>query len=274
LEEVSDAEAAAVVALIQNRGRLHSVEELRVIPSLSEGALNSLRKNTVLEIEVVDHSIKSYSSPAQVLAEFDDEPDVQQVQQWASDYAKVSPGNVDRWLAASKTFAALPQLTVEYRMKDDWNQDFDYLNADGVEPLPGEDTEALLTDADSGQDRQYYVRARWDLDQLVMSSERIRVINEAQDIAKLRDKVLSEVTRLYFERRRVQVEMLLSPKRDTMGQVKQQLRLMELTASVDALTGGAFSQALKRVSNSSKRRNLSPEPSPSPATGSDEEIDL
>ena len=187
---------------------------------------------------MTDHSVKSYSSPAQVLAEFDSEPDVQQVQQWASDYAKVSPGNVDRWLAASKSFAALPQLTVEYRMKDDWGQDFNYVNADGVEPLPGEDTEALLTDADAGQDRTYFVRARWDLDQLIMSSERIRVINEAQDIAKLRDKVLSEVTRLYFERRRVQVEMLLSPKRDTMGQVKQQLRLMELTASVDALTGG------------------------------------
>ena len=98
--------------------------------------MNSLRKNTVVQIEVTDHSVKSYSSPAQVLAEFDSEPDVQQVQQWASDYAKVSPGNVDRWLAASKSFAALPQLTVEYRMKDDWGQDFNYVNADGVEPLP------------------------------------------------------------------------------------------------------------------------------------------
>jgi hypothetical protein len=191
------------------------------------------------------------------------------VQDWASDYAKLSPRNVDRWLAASKSFAALPQLTVEYRVKDDWSQDFDYVNADGVEPLPNEATTALLTDADQGQDATYYVRARWDLDQLVMSSERIRVINEAQDIAKLRDKVLSEITRLYFERRRVQVEMLLSPKRDTMGQVKQQLRLMELTASIDALTGGAFSQALKRGGRSSRVRAA---PASSPAPG--EEVDL
>jgi phosphoribosylaminoimidazole (AIR) synthetase len=102
-----------------------------------------------------------------------------------------------------------------------------------------------------------------------MSSERIRVINEAQDIAKLRDKVLSEVTRLYFERRRVQVEMLLSPKRDTMGQVKQQLRLMELTASIDALTGGAFSQALKRIKPTQARSSA-----PAPAPSSSEEVDL
>jgi len=263
LEEVSVEQATAVVALISDRGGLDSVEELRVIPELSEAALNSLRKSTVVQFAVPDHSMKSYSSPADVLAEFDSEPSIQQVQDWASDYAKLSPSNVDRWLAASKSFAALPQLTVEYRVKDDWNQDFDYVNADGVEPLPNEDTTALLTDADQGQDATYYVRARWDLDQLVMSSERIRVINEAQDIAKLRDKVLSEITRLYFERRRVQVEMLLSPKRDTMGQVKQQLRLMELTASVDALTGGSFSQALKRSGTSRVRSAPAPAPTPS-----------
>lgn len=271
LEEVSDEQASAVVALISERGGLDSVEELRVLPELSEAALNSLRKGTVVQFDVPEQSMQTYSSPTEVLAEFDSEPSIQQVQDWASDYARLSPSNVDRWLAASKSFAALPQLTVEYRVKDDWGQDFDYVNADGVEPLPNEDTTALLTDADQGQDATYYVRARWDLDQLVMSSERIRVINEAQDIAKLRDKVLSEITRLYFERRRVQVEMLLSPKRDTMGQVKQQLRLMEITASIDALTGGAYSQALKRQV---RRAAVQPAPTPEPKPAPTEEVDL
>ena len=102
----------------------------------------------------------------------------------------------------------------------------------------------MINDADQGQYQEYKVRLVWDLDKLVMSSERIRVINEAQDLVKLRDKVLSEVTRLYFERRRLQVERLLAPKADLMARVREELRLMELTANIDALTGGAFSAAL------------------------------
>ena len=79
-----------------------------------------------------------------------------------------------------------------------------------------------------------------------MSSEQIRVINEAQDIVKLRDKVLDEVTRLYFDRRRLQVDQLLSPSLDLKGQIEAELRLQEMTANLDALTGGAFSASLPR----------------------------
>ena len=79
-----------------------------------------------------------------------------------------------------------------------------------------------------------------------MSSERIRVINEAQDIVKLRDKVLEDVTRLYFDRRRLQVEQLLSPAGDLRSQLKNELRLQELTANIDALTGGRFSASLPK----------------------------
>jgi hypothetical protein len=77
-----------------------------------------------------------------------------------------------------------------------------------------------------------------------MSTERIRVIDEAQDAVKLRETVLGEVTRLYFERRRHQVDMLLAPKPDLMGRVRDELHLRELTAALDALTGGRFGAAL------------------------------
>jgi hypothetical protein len=72
------------------------------------------------------------------------------------------------------------------------------------------------------------------------------VINEAQDIVKLRDKVLDEVTRIYFDRRRLQVEQVLSPSSNLKDQIKEELRLQELTASIDALTGGRFSASLVR----------------------------
>jgi len=229
LDGIDTDAAASIVALRDERGHLGSVEELRIL-KIDPSGLDSLRKNTAVQIEFTTKTApRSYDNPQAVLAEFDAEPTIQQVQSWSNDYADMHPGQVDKWLRASKNFAALPELTLEYELKDGWGQDFFYLNADGV----------ALTSPDK-------VRAKWNLNEIVMSSERIRVINEAQDIVKLRDKLLTEVTKLYFERRRLQVEMLLRPKSDTLGQVKDQLRLMEMTANIDALTGGAFSAALNR----------------------------
>ena len=152
---------------------------------------------------------------------------------------------IRRWLADSRTFAALPEVTLEYQLKEGWDQGFFYVTGDGSSlSLPSDEPFPLLDDAGTDEDVTYKVRARWELDKLIMSSERIRVLSEAQDAAKLRDKVLSDVTELYFDRRKRQVELLLKPKRDVSSAVKAQLEIMELTAQIDAMTGGAFSQAL------------------------------
>lgn len=247
LTHVDLALAGEIVALRTARGGLNSVEELRILPGVTEAALDSLRAGTAVDVELSMGPIRRFDSPQQVLAEFAFEPSIQQVQAWASDYANTNPTTVERWLKQSKSFAALPTLWLRYRLTDRWDQDFQYYAADGVVDQDGEVLFAALDDAGRYREGQYMVQARWDLDQLVMSSERIRIINEAQDVAKLRDKVLTEANRVYFERRRVQAEMLLAPKGDVLGQVKDELRIMELTASLDAMTGGRFSAALTRA---------------------------
>jgi len=248
LDHVDTDTAEAIVALRESRGgQLGTVEELRVLPGIEAATLDSLRRGTAMEFELPVRAQKTYSSVDEVLAEFAHEPTVQQVQQWAIDYARLNPGMVDRWIASSQSFAVLPELRVEYRFRDGWDQGFDYYPVDGFIDDPSDQVFGLLNDAGKDQDQYFIVRGTWDLDKLVMSSERIRIINEAQDIVKLRDKVLTEVTRLYFERRRVQVELLLKPPGDLHSLAKEQLRLMELTANIDALTGGGFSQALLRT---------------------------
>ena len=69
-------------------------------------------------------------------------------------------------------------------------------------------------------------------------------------LVKLREDILNEFTRLNFERRRLQHEMLLSPSTDTMEKIEKKLRLQELTASIDALTGSYLSKRLKQGSDS------------------------
>lgn len=241
--------AQGVVELRQTRGHLNSIEELRIIPGITPAALDSLREHTGVRIAVTLASDRTFSTVEDVLGSFDHEPKVEEVQRWASEYAKVQPELVDRWLASSRGFAALPQVRVSYGVDDAYDNDFNYYDEFGLPPtrqLTQAELEAgeAQTGASVGQRRGFDVVATWNLDQIVMSSEQIRVINEAQDIVKLREKVLGEVTRLYFERRRLQVDVLLNPKVDLAGQVKDELRLRELTANLDAYTGGRFSAAL------------------------------
>jgi hypothetical protein len=246
LDGIENVDAAAIVQLRDTRGGLHSIEELRVLP-LSDMALGALRKGTALEIAVPTASDMVFTSASEVLAQFNHEPTVNQVQTWASEYANVSPERVQRWLTQSSTFSALPEVQLTYYVRDDQGQGFEYFDENGLDPrAPDSNPQAVIQDADAGSQQEYRVRLTFDLDKLIMSSERIRVINEAQDIVKLRDQVLGEVTRLYFERRRLQAERLLAPKSDPIALVKEELRLMELTANLDALTGGGFSAGVAR----------------------------
>lgn len=243
IDGVDAEQARQIVELRSSRSRLGSVEELRVL-GLSNETMNALRGAVSQELTIKKVNKGSYTSVDQVLAQFSNEPDVLKVQAMAMDYTKTNPALVDGWLKASKAAYALPAVTLTYDKDIDEYTTWDYLDINGDGEVGSGEHQYNTARADD--DQGIGVRLAWRLDKLVMSSERIRVINEAQDIVKLRDKVLDEVTRVYFDRRRLQVDQLLNPSSSLRDQIKHELRLQELTASIDALTGGAFSADLRR----------------------------
>ena len=235
---ISSELADAVIALRDERGRLGSVEELRIIPGISADELSSLRRETSINLNITRGDSSSYSTVDEVMSVFDNEPTVRQVQAIAEDYTYTNRSQVESWLNASEQAAMLPELQFRYYYYDRLNEGYEYgLDSNGI-PIANAD------DADTDRDHVYQVTLKWRLDELIMSSERIRVISESQDVVKLRDKVLRQITQTYFDRRRLQVDLLLSPPADLRAQVEDEIRLMELTAELDALTGGGFSRAL------------------------------
>ncbi len=237
--ELSDELAGAIVALRDERGALASVEELRILPGMDDASLARVRRNTTVTLDLpVQQNRRSFSSVDEVLAQFKSEPSVADVQQMAMEYSHTHRHQVEAWLDASKNAAYLPELQLRYYYYDRLNTGFDYVVDDNGSAKP------QTSDADQDKDHVYQVTLKWKLDDLMMSSERIRVISEAQDVVKLRDKVLGEVTRVFFDRRRLQVDSLLSGSNDIKSQVEDQLQLMELTAELDAFTGGRFSRGL------------------------------
>ena len=239
LDHVDHGTAEAVVALRSQRGRLSSVEELRVLPGVDGEALNSLRSGTTMDLPLAaSEGKREFRTVEDVLAAFDHEPEIGDVQAWAVSYSKTHPAEVASWWAAARKAKLLPRFELGYRYDDDFGRDYNYTTNDQGDPIP------TLDGSDRDQDHTFGVVAKWDFDDLLMSYTHMRVISEGQDTVKLRDDIMEEVTSLYFERRRHQVEMLLSPARDLKAQVEDQLKLMELTAQLDAYTGGRFSEAL------------------------------
>ncbi len=85
----------------------------------------------------------------------------------------------------------------------------------------------------------------WDVGDLVFN-EQVRLLDgNARLMVQLRDDILNEVTRLYYERRKLQIELMMSPPENPHETIAKRLRLEELTANIDALTGGYFSRNLK-----------------------------
>ena len=153
------------------------------------------------------------------------EPSIAQVQEAALRYAEVvHPERIKTLRRNARLKALLPDISVDY------DKTINY---------------------DSGSDR-YYIGPRdwglslsWDVGELIFS-EQIRLIDSnARLQVQLRDDILDEVTRLYYERRRLQVELILNPPQTPEEKLSKRLRLEELTANIDGLTGGYLSRQLK-----------------------------
>ncbi|TRZ93917.1 hypothetical protein D4R78_07285, partial [bacterium] len=90
------------------------------------------------------------------------------------------------------------------------------------------------------------VSLKWDLSELIFNDAQTSIDVRSRLMVQLRDDILDEVTKLYFERLRVKMELDGLSIIERKKRSGKELRVQELTASLDALTGGYFSQQLTR----------------------------
>ena len=95
------------------------------------------------------------------------------------------------------------------------------------------------------------VSLSWDLGDLVWSTDQTTIDSRSKLMVELREDVLDQVTRLYFERRRLQAE-LAADALEPAAEFDKQLRVDELTALLDAFTGGKFSSKLIAANEKAK----------------------
>lgn len=175
---------------------------------------------------------------ARILAQFDREPSVVEVQRAAAGYAEVAPDVYDSWLTESQVANLLPRR-VQARIRSTNDDDRDLRTTSAAT--------GSISDLVSKQDQlQLELRLEWDLTRIVFNRDGIAAARQIERIVNTREDILTTVNKLYFARRQLQVEMALEPPTSVDKAVKSQLRIQGLTADLDALTGGWFSKRLPK----------------------------
>jgi hypothetical protein len=165
----------------------------------------------------------AYAGSEEILGRFASEPTVRQLQQAATRVAELHPERVRSWMHRAGKAALMPSLRVRIgrglgELSRDSNDRYYYTTSN---------------------DWRFDIETTWSLDRLVFERNELRASREAQRVAARREQLLTRVARLYYARRRLQVDALLSP--DSPTAVERALEIDELTAELDGLTDGALS---------------------------------
>jgi hypothetical protein len=80
-------------------------------------------------------------------------------------------------------------------------------------------------------------RATWHLDRLVFDPEELRASRESVRLAELRQELALTAVRLYFERRRLELEDETGPEPTARDAALRAARIAELEAALEALCG-------------------------------------
>ena len=186
---------AAVTNTVLNKAK----PQLRVGQASGGGGGGSepivLREGQVVSKDVV----------RKVLMRFAGEPTVREVQTQAVAYVQAHPDAVDSWRIRSRVAGIAPRFTAtgQGTIDNDLRK---------VTNLDAEQSEIeSTTDSNTGR---LTLGAVWNLDRLIFDPDEMAVAREAVRTANLRDRVLADVTRRYFERRRLQVDLELAPPTD------------------------------------------------------------
>jgi photosystem II stability/assembly factor-like uncharacterized protein len=173
-------------------------------------------------------------TPQELLANFTHEPTISQVRDVAIRYAEVHPSKIRHWRQRAALQALLPDVSVGY----DYGRSRDISIDEGSFP-------AYQFIKSSDRDDGFDASVNWELGNLIWNDDQTSIDVRSKLMVELRDDIVDEVTRTYFERRRIQVALLIEPPKTHKALVDKELRIQELTALLDGLTGGYFSGQMR-----------------------------
>ncbi|MEI6831339.1 MAG: hypothetical protein WCK61_01380 [Candidatus Omnitrophota bacterium] len=168
------------------------------------------------------------------------EPKIRDVQIAAVKFAEVSPDKISQWRKQAALKAVLPQLSMGAgrNTTDLWHWE------SGSSAI-GQSGDDLLR---RGRDSiDWDVSLSWDLGELIWNGDQTSIDVRSKLMVELRNDILDQVNKLYFERLRVKLELDNLAIEDRNKRFDKELKVEELTASLDSLTAGYYSEQLHKL---------------------------
>jgi hypothetical protein len=163
---------------------------------------------------------------------------VSDVQDMAVDYADLRPEKIKKWKAAARIKAILPKLSLSFSESSDGNIEI-YKSA----------SRHYVIDGPEEIDRDWRIDLSWDLSDIIWNDAQTSIDVRSKLMVQLRNDILEEITRLYFERKRLMADIIKdrrdgAPEEDAISE--KMIRIREINGYIDALTGGNFSRRLEK----------------------------
>ena len=169
------------------------------------------------------------------LQDLNAEPTIQEVHRAALRFYNAEPEKIESMRSRANWKYILPDVNVRYRQSDNG------VFIDKLDFLQGaaDQNYAIGKDLSEGDVKEFQVSGTWSLSRLLFNPE----VLDVSSLAGLQEGVLKEVTRIYYTRRRLQIDLILSNPRDPATRLSKELRIEQLTATLDALTQNLFSKS-------------------------------
>ncbi len=161
----------------------------------------------------------------------------------AINYAEANKSKIDAWRRQARMKAFVPDISFGA----------DRASSNLFHWDTGPNPDSLLKGRSSVD---WDVSLTWQLSDLVWSSDQTTIDSRSKLMVELRNEIVDQVTRIYFERRRLQVELLSCAYPDKGERLAAEMRVDELTSLIDGYTGGEFSGRINQQSiNKQPRRS-------------------
>jgi hypothetical protein len=156
------------------------------------------------------------------------EPAVGEVQRAAADLA--SAGASSSWRSRARLAALVPRVSADLKIDERRYRVVGLTASSEVDYV--RDSPSMVIG----------FRLSWDLGGLVFADAELRAAQQASATAKVRAEAVRQATRVYYERQRLLLEVASEPAATARERAEQELRLEELAAELDALTGGLYAR--------------------------------
>lgn len=162
---------------------------------------------------------------------YDGEPSFKELQAAAMKFGEVDPEKIKSWRAQARLSALVPKI----------NLGFDN-NVSNTYEIYTSATKDYITTGPDDISKGFDVSVSWELGDMIWSDDQTNIDVRSRLTTQLRNDILDDLRRAYYERKRLQFEIYMTPPKDIRMRFEKELRVKELAQVIDDLTGNYLTE--------------------------------